>query len=132
MTALSDADVAEWRRERGIDIDDPRAPKPVRTFMEAAFPEFITLELETSGFERPTPIQMQSWPIALSGRDMIGLASTGSGKTLCFALPLLARLTGVPREVVVQPDPRKVVITRVRDWRRQRKCVGTHTFCTKT
>ncbi len=40
-----------------------------------------------AGFKNPTPIQAQSWPIALSGRDAVGIAETGSGKTLAFTLP---------------------------------------------
>lgn len=39
------------------------------------------------GFKAPTPIQAQGWPIALSGKDMVGIASTGSGKTLSYLLP---------------------------------------------
>lgn len=39
--------------------------------------------------ERPTPIQVQGIPVALAGRDMIGIAFTGSGKTLVFTLPLV-------------------------------------------
>jgi len=92
VTAMTAREADDWRYEHRIKMSDDTAPKPVRSFMEASFPEFITLELEASGFERPTPIQMQSWPIALSGRDMIGLASTGSGKTLCFALPALVHI----------------------------------------
>ena len=44
------------------------------------------------GFDRPTPIQSQTFPVILSGRDCIGIASTGSGKTLAFGLPGLLKL----------------------------------------
>ena len=90
VSAWRDSD--QWRHEHRVTVSDRQAPKPVRTFLEAAFPEGITVELEASGFERPTPIQSQAWPLALSGRDMIGLAGTGSGKTLCFALPALVHI----------------------------------------
>ena len=46
----------------------------------------LSLHLEQK-YETPTVIQAQSWPIALSGNDMIGIARTGSGKTLAFCLP---------------------------------------------
>ena len=54
-------------------------PSPIQ---KAAFPELITAELEASGCPEPTVIPRQAWPVALSGRDMVGLASTGSGQTL--------------------------------------------------
>ena len=92
VTRLSRSEAEQWRHHHRITVSDNRAPKPVRTFLEAAFPEPLTVALEQSGFPSPTPIQSQSWPIALSGRDMIGLASTGSGKTLCFALPAIVHI----------------------------------------
>merc|ERR1719411_1021916 len=46
----------------------------------------------TKGFSRPTPIQSQCWPIIASGRDIIGIAETGSGKTMSFSLPALAHM----------------------------------------
>lgn len=92
VRALSPGEVNSWRAEHRIEVSDSRAPKPVRTFLEAAFPEFLIAELEVSGFRTPTPIQSQSWPVAMSGYDLIGLASTGSGKTLGFALPAIVHI----------------------------------------
>ncbi|EEH51086.1 uncharacterized protein MICPUCDRAFT_45119 [Micromonas pusilla CCMP1545] len=51
----------------------------------------------TSAFQRPSPIQAQSWPIVLSGRDMVGIAATGSGKTLAFGLPALTQILSQAR-----------------------------------
>ena len=55
--------------------------------------------LETAGFKEPTPIQNQAIPLALEGHDILGLAQTGTGKTLAFGLPLIDHLlaeTGKP------------------------------------
>ena len=58
-------------------------PNPVRTFEEAFqhFPDILR-EIRRAGFERPSPIQMQAWPIALRGLDLIGIAQTGQGSSL--------------------------------------------------
>merc|ERR1719158_2220339 len=71
-------------------------PKPVRTFEEASFPDYVLDEITRAGFREPTPIQVQGWPIALSGRDMIGIAATGSGKTLGFLLPSIVHINAQP------------------------------------
>lgn len=52
-------------------------------------PPAILRVLSGKGITKPTQIQMQGLPVALLGRDMIGIANTGSGKTLVFALPMI-------------------------------------------
>ncbi|XP_022208592.2 LOW QUALITY PROTEIN: ATP-dependent RNA helicase dbp2 [Drosophila obscura] len=66
----------------------PPIPNPVWKF-EQCFAEYPDLlgEIEKQGFPKPSPIQSQAWPILLKGHDMIGIAQTGTGKTLAFLLP---------------------------------------------
>ena len=64
-------------------------PPPIKSFKDMRFPEPILRALATRGIKRPTPIQVQGIPVALMGRDMIGIAFTGSGKTITFSLPLI-------------------------------------------
>ncbi|EOD14437.1 hypothetical protein EMIHUDRAFT_311127 [Emiliania huxleyi CCMP1516] len=97
VTAMSADEAAAWRRKHRVQVSGGTAPKPVRTFLEAAFPEFLTADIEATNFRAPTPIQSQCWPVALSGCDLIGLAATGSGKTLCFALPAITHIVAQPR-----------------------------------
>ena len=49
------------------------------------------------GFVEPTPIQSQGWPMALKGRDLIGIAETGSGTTLAYLLPAFVHVIAQPR-----------------------------------
>jgi len=67
--------------------------------------------LARHGFAVPTPVQAQAIPPALSGRDVVATANTGTGKTLAFLVPLLERLAGQPR----QPGVRAVVLTPTRE-----------------
>ena len=81
-----------------------RMPK---TRAEAPFADFASLGLADAlvaaatalGYEEPTPIQREAIPILLGGKDVLGQAATGTGKTAAFALPMLQRITeeGVPR-----------------------------------
>ncbi len=61
-------------------------------FDQLGLPAHILTQLDTLGFTIPTPIQQGAIPPVLEGRDVIGLAQTGTGKTLAFGLPILARL----------------------------------------
>jgi ATP-dependent RNA helicase RhlE len=61
------------------------------------FDPAIMAGIQELGYDKPTPIQAQSMPSILQGRDLIGLAQTGTGKTAAFALPILQRLMSAPR-----------------------------------
>jgi len=63
-----------------------------KTFESLGLSEAILQAVRQLGFEHPTPIQAEVVPVALTGRDLIGLAETGSGKTAAFCLPLAERL----------------------------------------
>ena len=60
--------------------------------------------LEKSGFKSPTPIQSQAIPVAIQGKDIVGIAQTGTGKTLAFGIPMLQRLAQIKgRGLIILP-----------------------------
>ncbi|GKU03757.1 atp-dependent rna helicase dbp2 [Fusarium langsethiae] len=92
----SDADVEAFRRKHQMTIAGTNVPKPVETFDEAGFPRYVMDEVKAQGFPAPTAIQSQGWPMALSGRDVVGIAETGSGKTLTYCLPSIVHINAQP------------------------------------
>lgn len=74
------------------------------TFADLGLLPKILTALEQSGFTTPTPIQTQAIPLVLQGRDLMGLAQTGTGKTAAFGLPLLHRILDLGHP----PGPRHV------------------------
>ena len=70
---------------------EPRLKDPRREFH--LIPA-LTEAVRDMGYTRPTPIQAEAIPVILAGRDLIGCASTGTGKTAAFLLPILQRLHG--------------------------------------
>lgn len=77
------------REKLMILVEGEDIPAPVRTFREMKFPKGILNGLIKKNITKPTPIQVQGIPTVLSGRDLIGIAFTGSGKTLVFVLPII-------------------------------------------
>lgn len=75
----------------------PEKEETPKTFAELGVHSQICEAIDTLGFKAPTPIQAQSIPVALQGRDVIGLAQTGSGKTAAFAIPILQALWDNPQ-----------------------------------
>lgn len=97
VTAMTEQETAQLRASKDITIAAGNAPKPVRSFMEASFPQYVNDAIAQAGFSEPSPIQAQGWPVALSGHDMIGIAQTGSGKTLSFLLPAIVHINAQER-----------------------------------
>ena len=67
-------------------------PTPEKSFLDFGLSEEVLAVLNDRGFERPTPIQAEAIPHALTGRDVLGKAQTGTGKTLAFGLPMIERV----------------------------------------
>ena len=71
---------------------------PMIRFAELDLPEPLLLAVTQAGYDTPSPIQAECIPLLLSGRDVLGQAQTGTGKTAAFGLPLLARIDAQRRE----------------------------------
>src|SRR4051812_45046521 len=82
---------------------DQTAPNdaPTLTFDTLGLAGPLLDAVREEGYTIPTPIQAEAIPVALRGRDVMGLAQTGTGKTAAFALPILHRLLGGPRRTRV-------------------------------
>ncbi len=78
-------------------------------FSELGLSEKVLNAVEASGYHTPTPIQAQAIPYALQGRDVLGIAQTGTGKTAAFTLPMLSMLergrarARMPRTLILEP-----------------------------
>ncbi|NBV38112.1 MAG: DEAD/DEAH box helicase, partial [Verrucomicrobia bacterium] len=98
-------------------------------FSEIGLPEPVLRSLAEAGYVNPTPIQEKAIPVILSGRDLIGAAQTGTGKTAAFALPALARLgpaAGKPRCLVLVPT-RELAVQVDENFQKYGKYLGTKT-----
>jgi len=74
----------------------------LKTFAELGVPARVLENLDRIGLTRPTPIQEEAIPALIAGRDLLGLAQTGTGKTAAFGLPIIAQLLAVGR----RPNPK--------------------------
>lgn len=115
--------MAALRASLSVSVESA-CPAPVRSFDEAGFPPAV--RAACAGFAQPSPIQAQAWPVLLSGRDLVGIAATGSGKarvalehgprvrlttptsprrlqTLAFLLPGFVHIAAQPRSGAGEP-----------------------------
>ena len=72
-----------------LDAKPSEEKAPTKSFVDLGIIDSLCEACAAMGFKSPTPIQAEAIPLALQGRDIIGLAETGSGKTAAFALPIL-------------------------------------------
>lgn len=96
------------------------------SFQSMSLSRPILRGLTAVGFTKPTPIQAKTIPIALMGKDVVGGAVTGSGKTAAFVVPILERLLYRPKKV---PTTRVVILTPTRELAIQCHAVATKLAC---
>ncbi|XP_065162035.1 ATP-dependent RNA helicase p62-like isoform X2 [Atheta coriaria] len=85
-------EVDQYRRSKQVTVDGGNVPHPIQHFEEANFPDYVMSNIRKQGYDQPTAIQAQGWPIAMSGNDLVGIAQTGSGKTLAYILPAIVHI----------------------------------------
>ncbi|XP_009082370.1 PREDICTED: probable ATP-dependent RNA helicase DDX43, partial [Acanthisitta chloris] len=121
--SMSQEEVELWRKENNnITCDDLREgekrciPNPVCKF-EDVFEHYpdIMANIRKVGFQKPTPIQSQAWPIILQGIDLIGIAQTGTGKTLAYLMPGFIHLSSQPISKDERGGPGMLVLAPTRE-----------------
>ncbi|KFP94182.1 putative ATP-dependent RNA helicase DDX43, partial [Haliaeetus albicilla] len=121
--SMSQEEVELWRKENNnIICDDLKEgekrciPNPVCKF-EDVFEHYpdIMANIRKVGFQKPTPIQSQAWPIILQGIDLIGIAQTGTGKTLAYLMPGFIHLTSQPISKDQRGGPGMLVLAPTRE-----------------
>eukprot|EP00899_Mesostigma_viride_P004601 jgi/Mesvir1/14141/Mv12277-RA.2 len=97
IAKMSDVEVAAMRKEMdGIKVRGKDVPRPIRSWVQAGLSNRVLDTLKKLGCDKPMPIQSQALPVIMSGRDCIGIAKTGSGKTFAFVLPMLRHVMDQP------------------------------------
>jgi ATP-dependent RNA helicase RhlE len=97
-------------------IEDTReAYQPTHMFADFAIDERIKANIATKGFTAPTPIQDQSIPHVLAGRDIVGIANTGTGKTGAFLIPLLDKVVKDRSQRVLIIVPTRELAQQIED-----------------
>ena len=97
--SLHEMEERDWRifkEDFEINTRGHRIPHPLRSWKESILPPVILHALAKAGYEKPSPIQRAAIPVGLINRDVIGIAETGSGKTVAFLLPMLVYISRLP------------------------------------
>eukprot|EP00931_Biecheleriopsis_adriatica_P115835 TRINITY_DN91590_c0_g1_i1.p1 TRINITY_DN91590_c0_g1~~TRINITY_DN91590_c0_g1_i1.p1 ORF type:complete len:874 (-),score=197.63 TRINITY_DN91590_c0_g1_i1:74-2650(-) len=118
--------VAQLRHDLRISATGSAIPAPVNSFahMSQSLGKELMEAIRRHGYSQPTAIQAQAIPVALSGRDLIGIAETGSGKTVAYLLPMLVHAISQP-ELEKDDGPIGVVLCPTRELAVQ---IETETF----
>ncbi|XP_071703513.1 ATP-dependent RNA helicase-like protein DB10 [Rutidosis leptorrhynchoides] len=118
--AMNVSSVDLYRQKHDVTASGDNVPAPFMSFESTGFPPELLREIYAAGFASPTPIQAQTWPIALQGRDIVAIAKTGSGKTLGYLIPafmLLRQRHNNPQNgpTVVVLAPTRELATQIQD-----------------
>ena len=94
VVKIADTDEESDNGDNAADTAEEKAEevKPENGFETLGLPDKVVEAVKRVGFEQPSPIQAQTIPLLMEGRDVVGLAQTGTGKTAAFALPVLSQI----------------------------------------
>ncbi|KAM7219891.1 P-loop containing nucleoside triphosphate hydrolase protein [Rhypophila decipiens] len=115
-----------FESEESATQSNGKKGETVTSFQAMSLSRPILRGLAAVGFTKPTPIQAKTIPIALMGKDVVGGAVTGSGKTAAFVVPILERLLYRPKKV---PTTRVVILTPTRELAIQCHAVAVKLAC---
>lgn len=104
--------------EIDVNVTGEDIPPPITSFESSGLRELVINNVKKSGYTRPTPIQKYSIPIIMNGRDLMGCAQTGSGKTAAFLLPIINTLISSQDPPIVEgstAQPYVVIISPTRE-----------------
>uniref|UniRef100_A0A8C9ZE73 Probable ATP-dependent RNA helicase DDX46 n=1 Tax=Sander lucioperca TaxID=283035 RepID=A0A8C9ZE73_SANLU len=115
LARMSPEEVNVYRLElEGIAVKGKGCPKPIKTWVQCGVSMKILGAMRKHGYEKPTPIQAQAIPAIMSGRDLIGIAKTGSGKTIAFLMPMFRHIMD-QRPLEESEGPISIIMTPTRE-----------------
>lgn len=137
LSEMTEAEVAELRLELdGIKVSGKDVPKPVQKWSLCGLTRPILDVIAKLEYDKPTAIQMQALPVIMSGRDVVGVAKTGSGKTMAFLLPMFRHIKDQepvkdnegPIGLILTPT-RELAVQIFRDCKPFLKTLGLRAVC---
>ncbi|VUZ51914.1 unnamed protein product [Hymenolepis diminuta] len=114
ISGLSESGVLDLLKKLNIRLSGISPPRPVCSFAHLNLDAPLMESIRQSGFTQPMPIQAAAVPAALSGRDIVGIAKTGSGKTVAFLWPMITHIMTQP-ELKVGDGPIGVICVPTRE-----------------
>lgn len=115
ITKMNDEEVKQYRKSMdNMWIRGIKCPRPIKNWYQCGLSNRILEIIAEQKYERPTSIQSQAIPVIMSGRDLIGIAKTGSGKTMAFLLPMLRHVLDQPT-IGINDGPIALIMTPTRE-----------------
>uniref|UniRef100_A0A8D8S989 Probable ATP-dependent RNA helicase DDX46 n=1 Tax=Cacopsylla melanoneura TaxID=428564 RepID=A0A8D8S989_9HEMI len=137
ISRMTPEEVEAYKEElEGIRVKGKGCPRPIKTWAQCGVSKKILDALKKQNYEKPTPIQAQAIPAIMSGRNLIGIAKTGSGKTVAFVLPLLRHImdqppleeTDGPMAIIMSPT-RELCMQIGKEAKKFTKSLGLRVVC---
>lgn len=114
---MTDRDWKIFKEDYQVFVTGGKGPNPFRSWSESGLPRDLLDAIYKAGYTKPTPIQMQAIPIAMIPKDLVGISSTGSGKTAAFVLPMLFYIKQLPpvTPLIAQDGPYALILAPSRE-----------------